>query len=161
MRNSSRCCSPCSWPPCFCRHRLQMDKPVLRGGGAGSEKLVCHIDSSTAIGEPVASPDSRHVAYVAKAGAKRLVVVDGKEAKPYDFIELSTIVFSPDSHGWPMWRLSAESSLWWWTAKRINPTMRSISALQSGQPAAGVYGKSGSAVACRGGWQRGEAQRHD
>ncbi len=43
------------------------------------------------------SPDSRHTAYVAKAGDKMVVVVDGKEGKSYDEILSGTPIFSPDS----------------------------------------------------------------
>ena len=71
---------------------------IFSGGRAGSEKLICHIDSETVIGQPVSSPDSRRVAYVAKDGAKRHVVVDGKEEKAYDFIDVTSLAFSPDSH---------------------------------------------------------------
>ena len=43
------------------------------------------------------SPDSRHTAYVAKAGDKMVVVVDGKGGKSYDEILSGTPIFSPDS----------------------------------------------------------------
>ncbi len=43
------------------------------------------------------SPDSKHVAYVARRGGKQLVVVDGVEGKEYDRIGQGTLVFSPDS----------------------------------------------------------------
>jgi outer membrane lipoprotein-sorting protein len=39
------------------------------------------------------SPDSRRVAYRAKVGGKWIVVVDGKEGKPYDDFGGTTIVF--------------------------------------------------------------------
>jgi outer membrane lipoprotein-sorting protein len=71
---------------------------IFSGGRAGAEKLICHIDSETVIGQPVSSPDSRRVAYVAKDGAKRRVIADGKEEKAYDFIDVTSLAFSPDSH---------------------------------------------------------------
>ena len=43
------------------------------------------------------SPDNRHMAYVAKAGDKVTIVVDGKKEKPYDEILSGTPIFSPDS----------------------------------------------------------------
>jgi len=59
---------------------------LFNGGRGYSEKLICHIDASTMEGKPVFSPDSRRIAYVAKVGEKRAVVVDGKEGKLYDEI---------------------------------------------------------------------------
>jgi S1-C subfamily serine protease len=44
----------------------------------------------------VSSPDARHMAYVARLGGKQVVVVDGVEGKPYDWIG-GRPVFSPDS----------------------------------------------------------------
>ncbi|HME57989.1 MAG TPA: hypothetical protein VKF63_06610, partial [Terracidiphilus sp.] len=70
---------------------------AFHGEKAGPGKLICHIDASSVLGQPVSSPDSRHVAYVTKADAKRMVTVDGKEEKPYDFINVPSIIFSPDS----------------------------------------------------------------
>jgi Tol biopolymer transport system component len=67
------------------------------GARPGNLKLICHIDAATTVGEPIASPDSRHVAYVSKSGSKRLVVVDGQPQKLYDFIEVPTLAFSPNS----------------------------------------------------------------
>jgi hypothetical protein len=47
-----------------------------------SVKLLDHLDYSTAMLESLASsPDARHVAYVARAGTKQCVVVDGKKEK--------------------------------------------------------------------------------
>jgi hypothetical protein len=43
------------------------------------------------------SPDSKHLAYVARRGEKLFVVVDGKEGKEYDGIGAGTLIFSPDS----------------------------------------------------------------
>ena len=43
------------------------------------------------------SPDSKHEAYVAKAGDKMVVVVDGKGEKPCDEILSGTPIFSPNS----------------------------------------------------------------
>jgi len=45
----------------------------------------------------VASPDCRRLAYVARAGKKRFVIVDGKEQGHYDRIENGSLLFSPDS----------------------------------------------------------------
>ncbi len=52
-----------------------------------------------AVGRPIFSPDSQRVAYVAGAGGKWVVVVDGKEGKQYDRIGLDShsLIFSPDS----------------------------------------------------------------
>ena len=47
-----------------------------------SVKLLDHLDYSSAMLESLASsPDARHVAYVARAGTKQCVVVDGKKEK--------------------------------------------------------------------------------
>jgi hypothetical protein len=35
---------------------------IYNGGRTSSEKLICHIDTDSAIGQPVSSPDSRRVA---------------------------------------------------------------------------------------------------
>ena len=52
-----------------------------------SESVVTQIDFSTCIQASFsASPDSKRVAYVAKAGDKWFAVVDGKEGKQYDSI---------------------------------------------------------------------------
>jgi hypothetical protein len=46
----------------------------------------------------VFSPDSKHVAYIAQsAGKKFVVVMDGREEKPYDNIGNGSLLFSPDS----------------------------------------------------------------
>jgi len=63
-----------------------------------SEKFITQIDFSSLIPESFkASPDGRRVAYVAKAGNKMFVVVDGKEEKRYDGIGKGSLIFSPDS----------------------------------------------------------------
>ena len=43
------------------------------------------------------SPDSQHVAYAAKQGAKWLVVEDGKPGPAYDGIMNGSLIVSPDS----------------------------------------------------------------
>ena len=43
------------------------------------------------------SPDSRRVAYVARASKKRIVVANGLEGEHYDNIENKSLVFSADS----------------------------------------------------------------
>jgi hypothetical protein len=50
-------------------------------------------------GSLVFSPDSKHVAYAAKADNKWFVVVDGKEGKSYDeLVTQASIIFdSPES----------------------------------------------------------------
>ncbi len=61
-----------------------------------SEDLVVQVDSSLMVSELFkVSPDSKRVAYGAKVGDKVLVVVDGKEGKPYHGI--GSLIFSPDS----------------------------------------------------------------
>ncbi len=45
----------------------------------------------------IVSPDCRRVAYVACAGGKQFVAVDGQEAKRYDRLEEQSLIFSPDS----------------------------------------------------------------
>lgn len=74
-----------------------------------SEKLVSQIRSSAVQESLTASPNGRRIAYVAKAGQKYFVVVDGKEEKQYDGIGKGifapvtkafywgTPIFSPDS----------------------------------------------------------------
>jgi len=50
------------------------------------------------IGESVIiSPDCTRVAYVARAGRKQLVVVDGREANYYDAVERRSLIFCSDS----------------------------------------------------------------
>ena len=44
----------------------------------------------------IASPNCRRLAYVARVGKKRVVVVDGYEQELYDGIERDSLVFSPD-----------------------------------------------------------------
>lgn len=43
------------------------------------------------------SPDSKHIAYIARRGDSRLVVVDGVEQAEYGSINADSLVFSPDS----------------------------------------------------------------
>jgi Tol biopolymer transport system component len=50
------------------------------------------------VGQPVFSPDSRHLAYVAMMpDGQRVVMLDGKPGKPCEMVFEGTIVFSPDS----------------------------------------------------------------
>ncbi|MBI2304525.1 MAG: hypothetical protein HYU86_07235 [Chloroflexi bacterium] len=49
------------------------------------------------------SPDSRRVAYAARAGKKLFVVLDGKEEKPYDGIGTMGWFDSPDSLHYLAW----------------------------------------------------------
>ena len=59
-----------------------------------SEKLITKIDFSTWISESfTVSPDGRRVAYAARMGGKRMVVVDGAEGKLYD--NVAAPIFSP------------------------------------------------------------------
>ncbi|HDQ00517.1 MAG TPA: hypothetical protein ENN22_15225 [bacterium] len=67
-----------------------------------SERFIVQIDFSSWIQKSFrVSPDSRRVAYAAKAGNKWFVVVDGKEEKQYDGIVTlggGRVIFdSPDS----------------------------------------------------------------
>jgi hypothetical protein len=63
-----------------------------------SERLIAEIDFSSWIPKTFeVSPDSKRVAYVAKAGDKQVVVVDGEEGKQYDSILEGTPIFSLDS----------------------------------------------------------------
>ena len=60
------------------------------GDGEGHRCIGC-------VGIPIFSPDSQHMVYVARAGGKSFVVLDGEDQKPYDEISpFSPIVFSPD-----------------------------------------------------------------
>jgi len=68
---------------------------LFNGGRGYSEKLICHIDSSTIDGSPIFSPDSRRVVYT--NAWRRAVVVDCKEGPHYDDIGRGTLIFSPDS----------------------------------------------------------------
>src|SRR5262249_16605132 len=43
------------------------------------------------------SPDTRHVAYVARRGDKSVVAVDGREGSPFDEVDAHTLLFGPDS----------------------------------------------------------------
>jgi hypothetical protein len=62
------------------------------------EKLLAQIDFSSIIKASLSvSPNHRRVAYVAQAGKKLFVVVDGKEGKLYDGIGEPGPIFSPDS----------------------------------------------------------------
>jgi Tol biopolymer transport system component len=50
------------------------------------------------VGQPVFSPDSRHLAYVAMMpDGQRVVMLDGKPGKPCEMVFEGSIVFSPDS----------------------------------------------------------------
>ena len=49
------------------------------------------------IADPMFSPDSSRLAYLAQKGNQILVVMDGKEGASFDAIPLRTLVFSPDS----------------------------------------------------------------
>ena len=63
--------------------------------GTVSQRLIdqCH---PLVIGESViVSPDCRQVAYVARAGKKNYVAVDGQEGTQYRLV--SNLVFSPES----------------------------------------------------------------
>ncbi|MCS7216069.1 MAG: hypothetical protein NZ826_08025 [Thermodesulfovibrio sp.] len=63
-----------------------------------SERLIAQIDFSSWIKESFkVSPDSKRVAYVAGAGNKWFVVIDGKEGKKYDGIGGKIIFDSSDS----------------------------------------------------------------
>ncbi len=78
-----------------------------------SEKLILQIDDSRLLKDSlVVSPNGRRVAYVARAGARAFVVVDGKEEKHYsavgkeipyvtaegpEVLHVGTPKFSPDS----------------------------------------------------------------
>ena len=74
-----------------------------------SEQLIDQGRPSM-IGETVnASADCRRVAYVARAGMKQVVVVDGQEWKHYDKIEKRSLVFSPDSQ-----RVAYVARVWAW-----------------------------------------------
>ena len=62
----------------------------------------------------VFSPDGRRLVYVARAGKKRFVVVDGEERNRYDRVEVQSFAFSPnsqrlayaarDKNGWFEWK---------------------------------------------------------
>jgi hypothetical protein len=61
------------------------------------KRLIAQIDSSSSVKETFkVSPDSRHVAWVARGNNRMFVIVDKKEEKPYDGIGTPPI-FSPDS----------------------------------------------------------------
>ena len=45
----------------------------------------------------IVSPDCQRVAYAARAGEKRFVVVNGREGEQYEGIAEGSLVFSPDS----------------------------------------------------------------
>ncbi len=46
------------------------------------------------------SPDGRHLAFVAQRGQKSVLVVDGRESRPYDLVRPESVQFSPDSAHW-------------------------------------------------------------
>ena len=73
-------------------------------------------------GTPIFSPDSKRVAYVAETGGKCFVVMDGKERKHYDFT--GSLVFSPDSMRLAYAAGTGTSSVWSWTGKRRDSTMK-------------------------------------
>ena len=62
-----------------------------------SEQLIAESCSSMDKKSVTVSPDCRRVAYIARSGEKRLVIVDGQEQKEYDRIERDSLLFSPDS----------------------------------------------------------------
>jgi len=49
------------------------------------------------IADPIVSPDSKQVAYVAERDGKKVVVVDGIKGKEYDAVMVGDAFFSPDS----------------------------------------------------------------
>jgi hypothetical protein len=49
-------------------------------------------------GGPIFSPDSKHVAYLARKGGKAFAVIDGNEGNRFDGIGHGTLIFSPDSN---------------------------------------------------------------
>ena len=62
-----------------------------------TEWLIDQVNPSMIGKSDIASPDCRRVAYVARAGKKHYVAVDGQEQRQYDMIENGSLVFSPDS----------------------------------------------------------------
>ena len=62
-----------------------------------SEQLIDQGHPSLIGKSVIVSPDCQRVAYVARVGKKRFVVVDGQEQEQYDLIEVPSPVFSPDS----------------------------------------------------------------
>lgn len=62
------------------------------------ENLIAENNFSSRIQESFkVSPDGKRVAYIANAGDRQFVVVDGKEERQYDGIGEGTLIFSPDS----------------------------------------------------------------
>ena len=61
-----------------------------------SERLIDQGHPSMIGGTVLVSPDCRRVAYVARGGRKRFVVVDGQEQRQYDRVETGSLGFSPD-----------------------------------------------------------------
>lgn len=60
-------------------------------------RVVLQVDVPAAVpGTLAVSTDGRRAAYVAQRGRKLVVIVDGKEGKPYERIGLPGPVFSPD-----------------------------------------------------------------
>ncbi len=62
-----------------------------------SERLIDPRHPSMVGKSVIASPDSRRVAYLARAGKQRVAVLDGRKIRPYDRIEKHSLIFSPDS----------------------------------------------------------------
>ena len=65
---------------------------------------------------PLFSPDSKHLAYIAKKGAKWHVVHDSRVSEGYDAVSIP--VFSPDSSGWLILPRKVTNSVSWWMEKR-------------------------------------------
>jgi hypothetical protein len=48
------------------------------------------------LGDPVFSPDSKHIAFPARKGEREFVSIDGEEMRPFDNVRVP--VYSPDSN---------------------------------------------------------------
>jgi Tol biopolymer transport system component len=73
---------------------------VVVDGVAGKKYAAITRDPISESGESfpiIFSPDSGRVSYVVKRGAKYMVVIDGKESAPYDYVRTAAQRFSPDS----------------------------------------------------------------
>ncbi|HQJ09722.1 MAG TPA: hypothetical protein PLF54_12015, partial [Deltaproteobacteria bacterium] len=55
------------------------------------------MDRQVFLASVIVSPDSKHIAYVARNAGKYFTVVDGKERTPYETIGKGTPIFTPDS----------------------------------------------------------------